>query len=450
MAIHALRRNVMRSALTTLGIIIGVAAVIAMTEIGQGSNKAVANTIKSMGADNLLIQSGAASSGGATFGSGSVLTLTPDDARAIARECSAVEAVAPIVRARTTVVYGNKNWVPVYIYGTTPEFLDVREWELVEGEPFSQRDVEGAARVCMIGQTLVRELFADESPVGREVRLNNVMLRVVGVLERKGANMMGVDQDDILLAPWTTIKYRVAGTSATTAIQTTQAATTDPTQKVNTLNVPVPGTNTNQYVTQTASQQANNPQPIRFTNVDQILCRAQSTRDIPLAIEQITQLLHERHRIKPGQPDDFNIRDMTEMTKALGASSATMTRSLFFVALVSLLVGGVGIMNIMLVSVTERTREIGLRMAVGARARDILRQFLVEAVVLCLLGGFIGILVGRGVAVLMNLMLKWPTEMSIEAIVGAVLVSAGVGVVFGYYPAWKASRLDPIDALRYE
>jgi ABC-type antimicrobial peptide transport system permease subunit len=451
MAVHALRRNVMRSALTTLGIVIGVSAVIAMTEIGQGSASAVQKIIKSMGANNLLIQPGTASSGGVSFGSGSVTTLTPDDARAMERECPALVSVAPIVRARTQVVYGNRNWVPLYIYGTTPQFLDVREWEdLEEGENFTDRDVRNGNRVCMLGKTLVKELFGDESPVGKDVRVQNQPFKVIGVLSRRGANMMGLDQDDILLAPWTAIKYRVAGLSASTANQSTSAVVTDPSQKVNTTSNVYANLTDTRYQVPTATQTADTPQPIRFTNVDQILVRAVSTKEIPTAIRQISELLHERHRIKPNQPDDFNIRDMTEMTKAMGSSSQLMTRSLLFVALVSLLVGGVGIMNIMLVSVTERTREIGLRMAVGARARDILRQFLVEAVVLCLLGGFMGIVLGRGVAILVRTFAHWPTELSMPAIIGAVFVSASVGVIFGYYPAWKASRLDPIEALRYE
>jgi ABC-type antimicrobial peptide transport system permease subunit len=452
LALKALRRNILRSALTTLGIVIGIAAVIAMMEIGQGSSTAVRKTIQSMGADNLLVMPGTASSGGVSFGSGSVITMTAKDADVIKKDCSAVAEVAPIVRARTQVIYKSANWVPLYIYGTTPKFLDVRDWtDVEEGESFTDQDVNSAALVCMLGQTLVRELFPDESPIGKYVRVQNVNLRVVGVLSPRGANMMGMDQDDILLAPWTTIKYRISGTSATTANQSATASTTDPTQKINTLSTQYPGTGmAGQYLTPTATQVADTPQPIRFTNVDQILVRAKTTAEIPLAIQQITDLLHDRHRIKAGQPNDFSIRDMTEMTKALSSTSTLMVNLLLCVALISLVVGGVGIMNIMLVSVTERTREIGLRMAVGARARDILRQFLVEAILLCLIGGAIGILMGRGGSILVTLLLRWPTEPSWPAIVAAVAVSATVGVVFGYYPAWKASRLDPIEALRYE
>jgi len=451
MAVQALGRNVLRSALTTLGIIIGVAAVIAMMEIGQGSSSAIQKTIAGMGANNLLVQPGTASSGGVTFGSGSVITLTPQDAEAILRECPAVRAVAPVVRARTQVVYGNRNWVPLYIYGTTPTFLDVRDWtDLAEGEPFSDRDVRNGSKVCLVGQTLVRELFGGQSPVGKEVRVQNVSFKVVGVLTGKGANMMGLDQDDILLAPWTTIKYRVSGNSATTVNQSAATASTDPTKQVNTLNSLYPSTAGGLYPTPSPTQAADTPLPVRFTNVDQILTAADAPEDIPVAIRQVTQVLHERHRIRAGQPDDFNIRDMAEMTKALASTTSLMTKLLLCVALISLVVGGVGIMNIMLVSVTERTKEIGLRMAVGARAGDILRQFLVEAIVLCLVGGAVGVLFGWVSSWMVRTFLQWPTETSWLAVIAAVVVSATVGIAFGYYPAWKASRLDPIEALRYE
>ncbi|MDI6853314.1 MAG: ABC transporter permease [Deltaproteobacteria bacterium] len=450
-ALHGLRRNVMRAALTTLGIIIGVAAVIAMMEIGRGSSSAIQKTIESMGANNLMVRAGTASSGGVSFGAGTVMTLTPQDAEAILRECPAVKAAAPVVRARTQVIYGNRNWVPVFIYGTTPAYLEVREWPLAEGESFSEQDVRNASKVALLGQRLVRELFQDEPPLGKEVRVNNVSFKVVGILSPKGANMMGIDQDDILLAPWTAIKYRVAGSSMTDANQSAQASSSDATsQKVNTLNQLYPTTKLKLYPEQSAAQLANNPQPVRFTNVDQILAAARSTSEIPNAIQQMTQLLRERHRIRPGEPDDFNIRDMTEMTKALSSTADMMTKLLLVVALISLVVGGVGIMNIMLVSVTERTREIGLRMAVGAWSRDILQHFLAESVLLCFCGGIAGILVGRGISLLVTALLRWPTEMSLEAILAAFAVSVTVGIIFGYYPAWKASRLDPITALRYE
>ncbi len=402
LAVWALRRNILRAALTTLGIVIGVAAVIAMMEIGHGSAIAIQRTIASMGANNLLVMPGTAASGGVTFGAGSKMTLTPQDADAIEQECPAVGSVAPVVRARTQVVYGNRNWVPLYIYGTTPTFLPVRNWtDMAAGDPFTERDVRSYSQVCLIGQTLVRELFGGQSPIGKEIRVQNVSFKVIGVLQNKGANMMGMDQDDILLAPWTTIKYRVVGASLTNQNQSSatsqSTASSDQTSsQVNTLNQIYPNTQQSLY-------------PIPST-----------------------------------------MRDMTEITNTVSSTTALMTKLLLGVAMISLVVGGVGIMNIMLVSVTERTREIGLRMAVGAEPGDILRQFLSEAVVLCLIGGVVGIVLGRGSSYLVTLLLHWPTAVSVEAIVAAVVVSATVGILFGYYPAWKASRLDPIDALRYE
>jgi macrolide transport system ATP-binding/permease protein len=451
-ALHGLSRNVMRAALTTLGIVIGVAAVIAMMEIGSGSSSAIQATIASMGANNLMILPGAAASGGVSFGGGSVMNLTPQDAEAILNESPAIRGAVPVVRARTQVIYGNRNWVPSFIYGTTPAWLDVREWGLAQGDMFTERDVRNASKVCVLGQRLVRELFQGENPIGKEVRVKNVSFRVIGVLTAKGANMMGMDQDDVLLAPWTTIKFRVTGSSASTANQSAAGAASgsSTTTTVNSLNQIYPNAKNELYPIPSATQAADTPQPVRFINVDQILTAGRSTQEIPAAIKQITQILRERHRIGPGEPDDFNIRDMTEMTKALSSTGTMMTKLLLAVALISLLVGGVGIMNIMLVSVTERTREIGLRMAVGAWSRDILQQFLAESVILCFCGGAVGILAGRGISLLVRAFLGWPTELSLSAIVAAFAVSVTVGIVFGFYPAWKASRLDPIIALRYE
>jgi ABC-type antimicrobial peptide transport system permease subunit len=447
-ATKALRRNPLRAMLTTLGIIIGVGAVIAMMEIGEGSSSAIQKSISTMGANVLLVLPGTATSGGVRFGAGSRMTLTPGDCEAVIRECPSVRSAAPVVRARTQVVYGNRNWVPSAIYGTTTDFLDVRDWaNLTEGEPFTDRDVLNANRVCILGQTLGRELFQDESPIGKEIRVKNVLFRVVGVLSAKGANMMGSDQDDILLAPWTTVKYRIAGSMLTSTNQSTSSGSGS---SVNTLSNLYPGGQASLYPERSEVQAANNPMPVRFTYIDQILAAAQSTEEIPAAIQQITDVLRERHLIRTGDTDDFMIRDMTELTKTLSSTTTLMTNLLLCVAMISLLVGGVGIMNIMLVSVTERTREIGLRMAVGARARDILRQFLVEAVVLCLTGGALGILLGHGGSLLVEKILLWPVATSPAAIAAAVLVSAAVGIAFGFYPAWKASRLDPIEALRYE
>jgi len=448
-ALHALRRNIMRSILTTLGIIIGIAAVIAMMEIGKGSSSAIQHTIASMGANNLLVMPGTAASGGVSFGAGSILTLTPQDADAILKKCPSVRAAAPIVRARTQVIFGDRNWVPLYIYGTTPAFIDVRDWnDLAEGRTFTEMEVRDGAAVCLLGQTLTRQLFQGESPIGKDVRVQNIAFRVVGVLSGKGANMMGMDQDDILLAPWTAIKYRVTGSSVSNVNQS--RALSEGSQQVNSLNQVYPGSQGNLYPAPSPTQAADEPVTARFTNVDQILAAARTPGEIPAAIRQITVLLRERHRIRADEADDFSVRDMTEMSTALSSTTTLMTNLLLCVALISLVVGGVGIMNIMLVSVTERTREIGLRMAVGARGRDILRQFLIEAVLLCLAGGIFGIALGRGSSYLVADILKWPTELSMAAIVAAVAVSAGVGIAFGYYPAWKASRLDPIDALRYE
>ena len=456
-ALLALRRNVMRSALTTLGIVIGVGAVIAMVEIGQGSKKAVAATIQSMGANNLLVMPGQATSGGVSFGGGSATTLTPDDAEAIRRDAQPYAvSVAPVVRARTQVVYGNRNWVPLYIYGTTPEFLDVREWDLSDGRSFTAQEVSGASGVCLIGQTVARELFGTQSPVDRSVRLNGTPMKVIGVLARKGANMMGVDQDDIVLAPWRTIKFKVSGQSAQTA--NASAAAAAPATGSAATPAPAPGsagqrystTAPNLYPLQSGTEVQDHPAAPLPTYVDQILVRVDSEQDIPEAMRQITAILHERHRVRAGQPDDFNIRNMTEISRAMGSTSQLMGALLLCVALISLVVGGVGIMNIMLVSVTERTKEIGLRMAVGARPRDILRQFLVEAVLLCLLGGALGITLGRAGSWLVREVLHWATEPSLPAVLAAVGVSLVVGVAFGFYPAWKASRLDPIEALRYE
>ncbi|HEX8325435.1 MAG TPA: ABC transporter permease [Tepidisphaeraceae bacterium] len=451
-AIVALRRNVMRAVLTTLGIVIGVGAVIAMMEVGNGSSSLIQKQISSMGANNLVIFSGSSNTGGISSGAGSNMRLTPDDAEAIAINCPAIKAVAPVVGSRTQIVYGGKNWVPQNMQGTTPAFLEVRDWPVTEGEAFTERDVLQRARVCLIGTTLVRELFGGQSPVGQEMRVNGIGFRVVGVLAAKGANMMGQDQDDVLIAPWTTIKYRVSGTSVSNTNQSAAGSSSGGTASASPQSPSdiYPNVTVSKYPARNAQQTKNNPMPIRFANIDRINASAVSADQIDTAIKQMTDVLRERHRLAPNEPDDFQIRSLTEFSTMLASTTGTMKSLLLFVATISLIVGGVGIMNIMLVSVTERTREIGLRMAVGARGGDILRQFLTESVVLCLLGGAIGIGLGIGASWLVTYLLNWPTESSPGAILAAVAVSAFVGVVFGFYPAWKAAKLDPIEALRYE
>jgi ABC-type antimicrobial peptide transport system permease subunit len=445
-AIFALNRNLVRSILTTLGIVIGVGAVIAMVEIGQGSKRAVADSIQSLGANNLLVMPGQAASGGVSMGGGSTPSLTPEDADAIIKDVQSAVAVAPVVRTRTQVIAGGKNWVPLYIYGTTSDFLTVRDWGVSDGRAFTTQEGNGMPGVCLIGQTIARELFSGASAVGQTMRVNNTPLQVIGVLEAKGANTFGADQDDIVLAPWRTIKFKVSGQSA----QTTNLSTVAAAGVTGNSNTRFPSQQPSSYPVQSATQAADFPAPPLPTFVDQILVRISDSAEIPGAMKQITVLLRERHRIRADVADDFNIRDTAEVSKTALATADLMSGLLLAVALISLIVGGVGIMNIMLVSVTERTKEIGLRMAVGARPKDILWQFLVEAVVLCLAGGAIGILCGRFGSWLVRYFAGWRTEPSIPAVIAAVGVSALVGVAFGFYPAWKASRLDPIDALRYE
>jgi len=448
-ALRALRRNVMRAVLTTLGIMIGVGAVIAMTNIGEGSSAMIRRTIASMGANNFLIFPGTAASGGVSFGAGTSLTLTPQDCDAIIQDCPAVRAAAPLVRARTQVVYSGRNWVPQQISGTTPEYFDVRDWkDLAEGELFADRDVRNGSKVCVIGQTIVKNLFPNESPLGKEIRLRNVAFKVIGVLRSKGANTFGQDQDDIVVAPWTSIKSRVSGSQLQNSNQSAAAAASG--TQMNTLSSIYPTNQVELYPQASPTQQADSPMTVKFITIDQVIAAADSSEQIQQAIKQITDLLRERHRLRRDEPDDFTIRDMAEISRAQSEQTKTMTTLLLCVALISLVVGGVGIMNIMLVSVTERTREIGLRMAVGARGWDIMWQFLVEALVLCLTGGAIGIFLGWISSYLVTRFLGWSTLTSPVAIVVAVLVSAGVGLIFGFYPAWKASRLDPIEALRYE
>ena len=446
-AMSNLRRHKMRSTLTALGVIIGVAAVIAMTEIGQGSKAAIEKTIASMGAYKIPIFPSAMSSGGVSQGAGTTQTLKPGDVDEIARQCPAVTVVAPLVWTQAQIAYGKRNWSPQRMTGTSPDYLWTRDWQdMGEGECFTDADVRSANTVCLIGTTVERELFEDESPIGKMIRIRNVPFRVVGVLDSRGADMMGQDQDDVVLAPWTTVKFRVNGvgsnvTKAVTSSTTTSTAgfTRNPYPQAKSL-----------YPATPATRLLDRPQPASQMNIDMIQARAANAEMVPVAIKQIGALLRERHHLSDDDEDDFKILDMTEIAHASARTSEMMSALLLVVAAISLVVGGVGIMNIMLVSVTERTREIGLRMAVGARRYHILRQFLLEAFLLCVAGGLIGIAVGRGTSILVREIQHWNTVVSMPAILVSVFVAAGVGIVFGYYPAWKASRLDPIEALRHE
>ncbi len=445
MALRALRRNVMRSMLTCLGIVIGIAAVIAMMELGGGSSRSIQRAIASLGASMIQIDPAAVSVGGVNSGSGGEATLTMEDADALRNECSVLQSVAPSVDCWGQAVYGNQNWRPGRILGSTPEYLAVRNWPVAQGDPFTRDDVRSSAAVCLIGQTVAEKLFGMDSPLGKEIRVRGVGLKVIGILARKGANVMGQDQDDFLLAPLTTVKFRITGQR-----QGNQSTATSSIVAANTTSQVYPSQQPPLYPPPSATQAANTPQLVRFTDLDDVWVAAGSPQNIPMAIRQINSVLRDRHHIEPGAPDDFRIRDHTEIAQTFAATSRVMTNLLLVVALISLVVGGVGIMNIMLVSVTERTREIGIRMAVGARARDILRQFLIEAMVLCLAGGVVGILLGRSASIAITTMLHWPTILSLPAIIASVGVSCTVGIIFGFYPAWKASRLDPIEALRYE
>lgn len=443
-AIKALLRNPTRAMLTTLGIVIGIAAVITMMEIGTGSSNSIRESIEKMGANSVMIIPGADRRGGVSKGTGTQMSLTPEDCEAINRECPAVAMAVPVVNANgLQVIYGNTNYAPNRIQGSAPEFLQIRNWIIGEGRSFTQREVNNRARVCLVGTTIVRELFGGVSPIDNEIRIVNTTFKVIGVLQSKGANMMGMDEDDVIILPWTTARLRLTGLKTGTATDTTSTAATSPSDLY-------PAEGVALYPEPVETMQDDTLLIPKFIHIDQILLTAVSPEQVNDAVDSVTALLRERHRLKPDQENDFRVRNSAEFMKMLTGTSTIMTNLLLGVALISLIVGGVGIMNIMLVSVTERTREIGLRMAVGARSQDILQQFLVESMVLCLIGGILGILLGHGAALLVNVYLGWPVESSPGAVVAAVVVSAFVGIVFGFYPAWKASRLDPIEALRYE
>ncbi len=401
-ALAALRINKLRSALTMLGIIIGVAAVITMVAVGAGAQARVEDQIKSLGSNLIIILSGNFTSGGVRMGSGSQLTITEDDAYALQREVGGVQAAAPQLRGSGQVVFGNNNW-STQIYGITPEYMEARQWEVAEGRAIDTSHVEGAAKVVLLGQTVSRTLFGDSDPVGETIRIRRVPHTVIGILDRKGQSMIGQDQDDVVLIPISTARKRVLG-----------------------------GTQ------------------VKSRNVQSISVRVKDGADMPSTEQEMRDLLRQRHKLQPAQEDDFFLRNLSEVLAAQEASSKILALLLAAIASVSLLVGGIGIMNIMLVSVTERTREIGLRMAVGARGRDILTQFLVEAVTLALIGGIIGIALGALASFLVGHFAGWRTEMSFAAVVLAFGFAGAVGVFFGFYPARTAARLVPIEALRHE
>ncbi len=401
-ALRALRVNMLRSALTMLGIIIGVGAVIAMVGVGAGAQERVAEQIRSLGSNLIIVLPGSVTASGIRLGQGTQVTITEDDAAAVAREVPAVQVAAPSVRGTAQVVYGNLNWATA-IQGVTPDYFEARDWAVVAGRPITPEDTDAATKVALLGQTTARNLFGDSDPLGQIVRIKKVPFTVVGLLDVKGQNSWGQDQDDVILIPLSTAKKKVLGTSQANA-----------------------------------------------RSVGAISIKVRQGEDMAEAEAQVRALLRQRHRLQPNQDDDFWLRNLSEILQTQEESSRVMTYLLAAIASVSLLVGGIGIMNIMLVSVTERTREIGLRMAVGARARDILVQFLVEAITLSLIGGVIGIVLGLGASRAISYMAEWRTLVAPEAIALAFGFAAAVGIFFGFYPARKAARLDPIEALRYE
>ena len=400
-ALRALRRNKLRSALTMLGVVIGVAAVIVMVSIGQGATAAVQAQIRSLGTNLLIIIPGATTSGGVRSGWGGAPTLTVRDAQAIAAECDRVAGVTWTKRDVAQAVNGERNWSTA-LQGTSASYAVVRQWAVASGSFFSEREDQSASRVAVLGQTVVDNLFgAGEDPLGAVIRIKDVSFRVIGVLEKKGQNTWGQDQDDVILVPFTTAERRVLGAEL-------------------------------------------------IGNVNLIFASTERAEDLAPASAQIEALLRQRHRTAPSEDADFTVRSLDDMARASESANQVMAMLLLTVASISLLVGGIGIMNILLVSVTERTREIGVRMAVGAKRRHILLQFLVEAVALSLVGGLVGAALGVGVSIAVSRFAGWPTLIAPEAVLGALLFAGAVGIFFGFYPARRAASLDPIAALRFE
>jgi macrolide transport system ATP-binding/permease protein len=449
-ASRALRRNKMRAALTMLGIFIGVAAVVAMVAVGDGARSSVQQQIQSLGTNLIVVLPGATTANGVRAGFGSTSTLTVADADAISKELRSVEAVSYIDRQVSQVVYGNHNW-STSINGATPSYLVTRDWPVVAGRPFTDEEARSAAPVCLLGQTVVNNLFsAHENPVGAAIRVKNFPLRVVGVLATKGQSNYGQDQDDVVIMPFQTAERKVLGTAQVSA--TVPSASTGSTNPVLNPYIGVPSTTAQNPIYQSGSaiiSPFGNP-PTILGVVNMIYVKAVSAEAVDPLVAQIARVLHRRHHIEPGQDDDFTVRSLNEIAEASESASRVMTLLLAAVASISLLVGGIGIMNIMLVSVTERTREIGIRMAIGARRLHILLQFLVESALLSILGGLAGALLGIVVSKVLSMLANWPTLISPVSVVGGFLFAAAVGVFFGWYPARKASMLDPIEALRYE
>ena len=400
-ALRILRRNPLRAGLTMLGIVIGIGAVVAMVSLGQGATAAVQAEIVSFGTNVLIIVPGATTVGGVRGGLGSVSTLTVEDAEEIEKKIAGVTSVMYATRSVLQVIRDNKNWSTI-VLGTTPVFPDIRSWPIAQGNFFTQSDMDTAAKVAVLGQTAVKNLFEPgEDIVGSEIRIRNVPLRVIGVMASKGQSITGQDQDDFVLLPFQTAERKVLGTKF-------------------------------------------------LGTVGVVLVAAQTRHEIPAVAADIKDLLRMRHRLHQSEEDDFTIRTMEDIAKMLAGTSRTMMLMLMGIASISLIVGGIGIMNILLVSVTERTREIGLRMAVGAKRRHILLQFLIEAIILTVIGGLLGVAAGIGGARLLTAMVGWPAIISPQAVAAAFLFSVAVGIFFGLYPANKASRMNPIEALRYE
>jgi len=425
-AVQALARNITRSLLTMLGVFIGVAALIAMVAVGQGANDAVRKQIESLGTNLFVVVPGATSLGGARAGFGSASTLTTADVSAIRREATAVGSVSFLIRQMGQIQYMNRNWTTV-IQGVSSNYPPATNWRIADGRGITADDEHTTALVAVIGQSAFRQLFPDEqSPVGATIQVRSVPLRIVGLLDPKGQTAYGQDQDDVIMVPFTTAERKILGVAAPSQSQT----------PLNWVYPPDP----NPY----------NLQPRLTGFVNQIYVQATNLRDVPEAISQVTHTLTRRHNVRPGQPADFAIRNLSQIAETAEGSSRTMSILLAVVASISLLVGGIGIMNILLVSVTERTREIGLRMAIGARRIHVLLQFLAEAVFLSISGGIAGILVGVIFSLSLPALTGWPAPLSASAILGGFFFSAAVGIFFGYYPARKASHLNPIEALRYE